>query len=282
MFQTLRDLIEKNFISLQDIVFVDFSETLERTIDFNRILENYYELFPQGTPFFVFDEIQEVDNFRAGVLSLFNRGFKIFLSGSNSNMLSSELSTQFRGRMYEYFIHPLSFSEFLRFRSFEVKPAYSTMEYGMLKNLFGEYTTYGGYPEIVLVESLVIKENLIKNYLNILIYRDLMERYRIENEYAVKYLIKSLILSNTKEINLSKIFNELKSQNVRISKNTLYNYLEYLENIFFIKKLTNYYAPKGFYKTYLFDVSYTFLYKNHTDYGKSFENIIFFEIQRSG
>jgi predicted AAA+ superfamily ATPase len=202
------------------------------------------------------------------------------LSGSNSNMLSSELSTQFRGRIYEYFIHPLSFSEFLSFRSFEIKKIYSTKENGILKSLFREYSTYGWYPEIALIENLVIKENLIKNYLNILIYKDLIERYRIENEYVIKYLIKSLILSNTKQINVTKIFNELKSQNIHVSKNTLYNYIEYLENIFFIKKLTNYYTPKGFYKVYLYDISYTFLYKNHDDYGKNFENIIHSHLQK--
>lgn len=280
MFQSLRDMIEKDIISLQDIIFIDFSESIEKNIDFNTIVENYYELFPHGTPFFIFDEIQEIQNFKEWVLSLFNRGYKIFLSGSNSNMLSSELSTQFRGRIYEYFIHPLSFSEFLRFRSFEIKENYSTKENGILKNLFREYSTYGWYPEITLVDNIVIKENLIKNYLNILIYKDLIERYRIENEYVIKYLIKSLILSNTKLINVTKIFNELKSQNVSVSKNTLYNYIEYLENIFFIKKLTNYYTPKGFYKVYLYDISYTFLYKNHTDYGKNFENIIFFSLQK--
>lgn len=118
----------------------------------------------------------------------------------------------------------------------------------------------------MLVDNPAIKENLIKNYLNVLIYKDLIERYRIENEYVIKYLIRSLILSNTKEINVSKIFNELKSKNVSVSKNTLYNYVEYLENIFFIKKVTNYYSPKGFYKIYLYDVSYTFLYKNQTDF----------------
>lgn len=281
MFQILRDMIDVGMLAIQDIVFIDFSESIEKKIDFNTIVENYYELFPHGTPFFVFDEIQEIENFKEGVLSLFNRGYKIFLSGSNSNMLSSELSTQFRGRIYEYFIYPLSFWEFLRFRDFEIQQNLSTKETGMIKSLLTEYSTYGWYPEITLVDNIAIKENLIKNYLNILIYKDLIERYKIENEYVIKYLIKSLVLSNTKHINVTKIYNELKSQNISVSKNTLYNYIEYLENIFFIKKLTNYYSPKGFYKVYLYDVSYTWLYKNKADLGKSFENLVFLHLIKS-
>jgi predicted AAA+ superfamily ATPase len=57
-------MIEKQIISLQDIVFIDFSESIDKTIDFTKIVENYYEIFPHGTPFFVFDEIQEVENFK--------------------------------------------------------------------------------------------------------------------------------------------------------------------------------------------------------------------------
>ena len=145
-----------------------------------------------------------------------------------------------------------------------------------------EYITYGWYPEICILESENLKFNLLKNYFDILLYKDLIERYNVENEYVIRYLLKVLLLSNTKEISINKTFNELKSKNIEVSKNTLYNYLEYAENIFFIKKLYNLYSPKGFYKTFLYDVWFTFLSKNQQDLWKNLENLVFIDLLRQG
>jgi len=280
MYQVLSNLIEKNIIDLKQIVFIDFSEILEKNIDFLKILEDFYSLYPNLKPFFVFDEIQEINNFKEWIISLFNKWFKIFLSGSNSSLLSSELSTQFRWRTYEYFIFPLSFKEFLIFKNFQLKRYYTTKEKWILKNYLMEYITYGWYPEICILDRVVLKQNLLKNYFEILLYKDLMERYSIENEYVIKYLLKVLLLSNTKEISVNKIFNELKSKNIEVSKNTLYNYLEYIENIFFVRKLYNLYSPKGFYKTFLYDIWFTYLNKNQQDIWKNLENIVLIDLLR--
>lgn len=278
MYQVLLDLIDKKIIQLDQIVFIDFSEILNKNIDFNEILEDFYLINPKIEPFFVFDEIQELNNFKEWIISLFNKWFKIFLSWSNSNLLSSEISTQFRWRIYEYFIYPLNFKEFLKFRKFEIKKYYSTKETWTIKNYLNEYLIYWWYPEISLITNNLLKENLLKNYFDVLLYKDLIERYNIDNEYVIKYLLKSLLISNTKEISVNKIFNELKSQNVEVSKNTLYNYIEYIENIFFIKKLHNFHSLKWFYKAFLFDIWFTFLNKNKNDLWKNLENVVYLEL----
>lgn len=280
MYQVLRDLIQEQVLQKEQIVFIDFSEFIEKQVDFLKILESFYELFPDKEPFFVFDEIQEIENFRQWVLSLFNRWFHIFLSGSNSHLLSSELSTHFRWRIFEYRIFSLSFREFVRFRWGTWKQSVSTREYAQLKNLLNEYITYGGYPEVALVERIELKENILKDYFSLMIYRDIIERYSINNEYVLRYLMRALIISNTKELNIHKIFNELKSQNIAVSKNTLYNYIEYLENVFFIKKIHNVFSPKWAFKTYLTDTGYTKMHSLEADSGKNFENIVLFELLR--
>lgn len=280
MFQCIKDLIEKWNIKLEQVVFIDFAEILEKEIDFNQILKSFYSLHPHNEPFFVFDEIQEVSNFKEWVTGLFNKWFKIFLSWSNAKLLSEEIATEFRWRNYEIFILPLNFKEFLKFQWFEIKTHYSSKEEWELDHLFNLYLQYWWYPEISLIKNNTIKENILKNYLDILIYKDVKERYWVDNDYLLKVLIKKILLWFTKIFSVNKIFNDLKSQNIQLSKNTLYNYIEYLENVFFIKRINNLFSPKWFFKLYFFDIWYTNNLKIGNNITMKFENIIFIELLR--
>ncbi|MCD5382788.1 ATP-binding protein [Candidatus Gracilibacteria bacterium] len=280
MFQVVKKLINEGKISFDEIVFLDFSEILQKKIDFDKILENFLEIHPTKKPFFIFDEIQNVENFREGVISLFNKGYKIFISGSNAKLLSQEISTEFRGRNFETFILPLSFKEFLKFKNFETKNFYSTTENALLKNLFLDFLKYGAYPEIALIDNIQIKEGIIKDYFNLLVYKDLKERYKIDNDFALKYLVSEISKNVGQEFSINKIFTSLKSQGIKIGKDTLYNYLIYLENIFFSKRILNFYSPKGASKNYLFDLSFGNIFSSEMNFEKKFENAVFLELLR--
>jgi predicted AAA+ superfamily ATPase len=209
---------------------------------------------------------------------LFNSWYKIFLSWSNSKLLSSELSTIFRWRTIDIKIFPLNFWEFLYFKNIEKKNFYTENDVWLLKNLIQEFLDFWSYPEIVLSKNKETKYELIKSYFTLLLYKDLLERYWIENEYVIKYLIKKLLLSTTKEFNINKVFNEIKSQNIKIWKQTIYNYLEYLKEIFFIKEVSDEFK-KGSKKFFFYDV----WYNNITlleNLWQRFENIIFSELNR--
>ncbi|MDQ7009008.1 MAG: AAA family ATPase, partial [Candidatus Gracilibacteria bacterium] len=190
MYSFVKQLIKKGKIELEQVVFIDFSMYSGLELDSNHLLKNYKELFPNKTPFFVFDEIQDISNFKNFVLSLYNKQFQIFLSGSNSNLLSSELTTHFRGRIFQYNILPLTFNEVLRFNNIEYKNYYSTTEKVKLSNILKETLEYGSFPEIVLSKNNIFKIDNLKTYLDILIYKDLLERYKIDNEFSLRYLIK--------------------------------------------------------------------------------------------
>lgn len=146
--------------------------------------------------------------------------------------------------MFQYDVFPLTFKEILRFKNIEAKTRYSTKEKGELGLILDDMMSYGTFPELVLSTNENFKENLLKDYLDILIYKDLLERYKIENEFVVRYLIKRLISSNTKQININRTYNDLKSMNVKVGKNSLYSTLAYLENIFFIRQVSNYFSEK--------------------------------------
>lgn len=280
MYQVIKNLIKKWKVKYEEIVFIDFSEIIERKINFDKILSAFYEINPTLEPFFIFDEVQDIDNFREWIIGLFNKWFKIFISGSNAKLLSQEISTEFRGRNYEIFILPLSFKEFLSFKKFKIKNNYSTKEEAFLKNLFLEYLNYWAYPEISLIENIQLKEWIIKDYFNLLVYRDLKERYKIDNDYALKYLVSEIVSHSTEDFSINKTYTNLKNQGLKIWKDTLYNYTNYLENIFFSKKISNFQNLNWANKIFLYDLSFMNIFNKNESLEKRFKNAIFLEIMR--
>ncbi len=278
MFLILQKLIKEKKIKLEQIIFIDFSALLDNDFDIKELLVDFYEMNSDIEPFFVFDEIQELKNFSKTVLYIFNKNFKIFLSWSNSKLLSSELSTEFRWRTYDIKIFPLSFKEFLDFKDKSIWYTYTLKDIWTLKNTFLEYLKFWAYPEIVLINDENIKYDLIKSYFEIVLYKDLLERYWVSNEYVIKYLFKKLVLSNTKEFSTTKVFRELKSQNVKIWMQSLYNYLEYFKQIFFINEINDKYK-KTSKKYYLNDVWFTNLV-NKNNLWQRFENIVYLFLLR--
>ena len=280
MYQMIQHLIQSGTIEKEQVVFIDFSEYRWSEFDFEKLLGAYFEVCPSLSPWFFFDEIQEIREFRTGVLSLFNRGYKIIMSGSNSNLLSRELSTHFGWRSLETYVYPLSWGEFLDFRGFIRYPHMTLAQKGYEKNLFGAYLRYGGYPEVVIANTPWLKETLLSSYFEIIVYRDLKERYKIENDVVLRYLLRRVIISNTKDFNTNKIYHDLKSQGIEVSKNTLYLYLEYARNIFFINILKNFYALKGASKIFLITWGFQILPKGWEDLGQSFENVLYMDLLR--
>jgi len=280
MYSFVKDLIKRNIIELKQIVFVDFSLYSWMELDSDLLLQNYKEIFPDKDPFFIFDEIQDIKNFKNFVLNLYNKNYQIFLSGSNSNLLSSELSTNFRWRVFQYNILPLTFKEVLRFKNIEEKNFYSTVEKASINNILKNCLEFWTFPEIVLSENDFFKIDNLKTYLDILIYKDLLERYKIDNEFALRYLIKSLTIWFTKQVNINKIYNELKSQNIKIWKTTLYEYYNYIKNIFYVFELENYFSKSWAKKCFLYNLWFNKLFWRNINLGQAFENFIFIELKK--
>jgi hypothetical protein len=113
-----------------------------------------------------------------------------------------------------------------------------------------------------------------------MIYKDLQDRYKIKNDFALNFFIKRVLITFWKELNINKIFNELKSQQVKIWKDSLYNFYEYLHNIYLIQPLDNFWSRiKWLKKNYLIDVSFANLIWN-SDFWQRFENFIFLELRK--
>jgi len=280
MIDFVKQLIKEKKIELEQVVFIDFSLYSNQKLDPREIILDYKELFLDKEPFFIFDEIQDISNFKEFVLYLYNFWYKIFISWSNSKLLSSELTTHFRGRVFQYNVLPLTFLEALRFKQISYKNNFSSIEQAKVNTVLNDILEFWSFPEIVLSENRLFKIDNLKTYLDILIYKDLLERYKIDNEVSLKYLIKSLTLWFTKQVNINKIYNELKSKNIKVWKTTLYEYYEYIKNIFYIFELENYYNPKWSKESFLYNIWFNKILLNKVNLWQSFENLIFLELKK--
>lgn len=243
LMELINKLINEN-IPLKNILYMNFEdERLNlKTKDLQTIYEAYLELYPDINSkeiYFFFDEIQEIEGWEKFVRRVHDTISKhIYLTGSSAKLLSKEIATNLRGRALPYEIYPLSFKEYLRFKNIEEINIYETITKAKLKEQFQEYLKHGGFPEIInFDEQLKIKT--LQTYLDVMILRDLIERYNLANSEAIKLFIKKGIDSTGKEFSIHKTYNEMKSLGVKIGKESIYELAEQTQDIhllFFLEK----------------------------------------------
>lgn len=205
-------------------------------------LENEYLLDPykldeyvkskiiDSDKYYVFiDEIQEVTNFVKvlnGWLKISN--LDIYVTGSNSKFLSSDIITEFRGRGDQIHVFPLSFYEFYKGLKLDFNEAFKL------------FTVYGGMPFVAHLKSELDKMEYLSNLYNEIYLKDIKERYKIKNDSNLMELLAILASNIGSLTNSYKLSNSFKSKNINISKNTLDSYLNILEDSFLINKSTRY------------------------------------------
>lgn len=287
----INQLLNKE-ITKEHILFLYFDD--ER-LQFNannldEILQAYRELYPNiplRDVYMFFDEIQMADDWQPFIRRVYEQECKnIFITGSNSRMLSSELSTSLRGRTLQYEEFPLSFKEYCQFTKTDTK-YYVAANQAKIINAFKEYLKFGGFPEVVLSQE-IYKERILQEYFFVMLYKDLIERYEIKNPAPVRYFIKRIMANLTKPTSINRIYNELKSQGVSIGKNTLYDLIEQTEAIYLFFSLTKYSLSlikenSGDKKYYCIDTGlrHILLNSQSEDNGKLLENAVFLHLRRT-
>ena len=179
----------------------------------------------------IIDEVQEIKEFEKGVRHFFGQGVDIYLSGSNSNILSGELSSLLSGRYIQIKINPLNFSEFCQFHN--RKPDHATLDL---------YLRLGGMPYLhhlnLSDEETVF--NYLKNIYQTILLKDVVARYSIKNIDLLERLVLFLADNDGSIVSSKKISDFLKSQRLSISPSVITNYLNYMDNAFFINKVRRY------------------------------------------
>ncbi len=289
LYQKMKELL--NSTKKENIIYLNFEHPSLIDVNFKEIKEIvklHWQLYPSSIKksYIFIDEPQNIEKWEIAVRALHDEGFNIILTGSSSKLLSKEIATSLRGRTISYLLLPFSFREFLKAKNAKFDfERLSSKEKSLLLNLLEEYINFGGFPEIVLEENEENKLKMIEEYYNLIIYRDIVERYKIKNIQLIKWLIKSLINSFSKEFSVHKLYLTLKSKGIKVSKNTLYTYFSILEDslfVFPVPKFTFSVRKKELLinKVYLSDICFTKLVEISKNIGRKIENVVFLELLR--
>jgi len=263
------------YLNFEDERLLEFNHE-----NFNDFLELVYELYGNRIDTFFFDEIQNVFGWEKFARRLFAEKKKIFITGSNSKLLSSEFSTSLTGRYIKTELYPFSFNEFLKIYNVILNKNLTTANKAEIKKYFSEYLALGGFPEVIKSKN---KNELSQLYQDVLV-KDLIVRFNIRDTKSFRELALYL-LSNISSLysynNLAKLLN-IKSTN------SVKNYIEFFEEAYLFLSVPKYeYSLKKQIvrnkKIYTIDtgifnaVSFSF----SENKGKQLENVVLLELKRN-
>lgn len=232
--------------------------------------------------YFLLDELQEITGWEKVINTLLeNYNTDIYVTGSNSRLMSSEISTYLTGRYITIPVYTLSFKEYLTFKNNTNKSN---------KDLLQDYIRYGGFP---LVASSNFDEkstySIVEDIYNSVVIKDIVNRHSITNIDLFNRVVRFIVENVGKTFSANSIVNFLKSERRTISVESIYNYLEWLEKAFVIYRCKRYdLQGKSILKTqekfYLADqsIKYALYGFNHTSIASTIESIVFFELKRRG
>jgi predicted AAA+ superfamily ATPase len=286
MIEELRESVDS-----KNIVYVNFEDDrlLGTTVgDLDDLIEGYFELYPQKRDekiYLFVDEVQNIPQWESFIRRIYDTlNVQIIITGSSSKLLSSEIATSLRGRTLTYEIFPFSFKEYLRFKNIEVN-LNSSKSLSFIKHSFDEYLISGGFPETIGQEGSMQKR-ILSDYVNLIVYKDLIERYGITNTALLKHLIKYTFVNMATSVSITKLYNDFKSNGFKLGKETLFDYFGYLEEAYAIFSVPIFRSsvreeqrnPKKIYAIdnglrAVYDASFS------PDYSKLYENLVFLALR---
>ena len=284
----LLNKIFKNYLIEQGI---DKEHIIQLSLDENKnkkyldpdVLDEYIRSFIKDNNkyFILLDEIQEVKDFESVLIGFMHiDNVEIYVTGSNSKFLSSDIVTEFRGRGDEIRVYPLSFSEF-----------YSVYD-GSEEKALSEYYTYGGLPLTVLAKTDNSKINYLRTQKDNVYINDIVDRNKVQNKEELEMLVQ-IIASDigclTNPLKLSNNFKERDKASSMTDK-TIYNYLGYLQDAFMIEKARRFdvrgkrfiETPQKYYFTDM-GIRNSFLdFRQSEEISHIMENVIYIELKKRG
>jgi len=277
---TQKNIPLKNIFYLnKDIYELDFINTSEKL---QCAIQTYMDhLKPEGTMYLFLDEIQEIKGWEKVVNALsqsYIERFEIFITGSNANLLSTELSTYLTGRYLLFHVFPFSYSEYLGFNKRKRH-----------KLSYIDYLKHGGMPEIYAIHDLEIKQNYYQNLRDAILLKDVVKRYQIRDVNLLEKLVMLIIDSIGSYLSVNKIVNHLKTHHYKATHETIGAYLTYLKDSYFIHESERYDIKgkkilTGERKYYLNDLGFKYYLTSSFEFiiGKYLENLVYLQLLSSG
>ena len=285
-------------IPLKRIVHVNFEdERLSKLTvdDLHLIGEVHAELCPEfsdGKVWYFLDELQCVDGWESYARRLVDSpNVQLCLTGSSSKLLSEEIATQMRGRSLPIEVFPLSFPEYLRFNGIlndVPKAGFTSREKGVLRKAMSDYAERGGFPDVQDVSS-GMRAAMLQEYVDAVLYRDIIERHEVASVQALKYTLEYLFHNYARKTSTRSISGVLKNLSVPANRESIADYLDWFKDAYLVypvSVLSDSLAVKRVNpdKYYLVDPGLirAMCVKNDAERGWMLENIVYMALRRGG
>ena len=278
--------LEDSGVPSDEIIYIPLDRRGFKNITTPKQLEDKIEscIKDEGKYYIFIDEVQNVEGFESVVLSYQEEGYSVFLTGSNSYLLSGEISTKLTGRYLTFETYPLDFREYVDMKKFLGKALSEDIDLE-----FKEYILNGGFPKALEFDSLPARQFYTREIVQEIFDKDVKSRNRVSN-VAVFERVQNFVLNNySSEIAVSNIVGELAKYDIKTKPATVRNYISHLENAKIIYECNRFdlkskRSLKKESKYYLADLSLYFSLgtDNQLNYGPSLENIVYLYLVSNG
>ncbi|GAP71749.1 ATPase [Candidatus Symbiothrix dinenymphae] len=285
MYQHIQNLIQSGQAAIENILFVNFEDERMASIPAEKLgllLDSYKELYNNTKPIIFLDEIQNIKGWEKFARRLADSKYKVFITGSNAQMLSKEINTTLGGRFTDKDVFPFSFEEYLSFYhvSLDKNWEYNNSKCLQIRKLFEDYFCYGGFAEVFPLQD---KRGWLNALYQKILLGDVIARNEIRNENAIRVLVKKLAESVMQPASLERMKHVIDTTGASIARNTLVDYLQFLADAYLIFGISNYSdklsQKETFKKRYFFDngLLNNFLIDPET---KLLENIVAIDLKK--
>lgn len=280
MMHTIKDELVSNGVNNDNCIYIDLDSRKYSNIKTDKDLESLLDSYSSidGTKYIFIDEIQNIRNFEEVINGFRTDGeYSIFITGSNSYLLSGELVTKLTGRYIEFEIFTLSFYEYLEMKKFYNKPIDSN-----ILNELNNYIIEGGFPKAIQYDSIIDKRSYTKAVVEEIFEKDIKKRVKIRTTETFN-LVKNFIINNYGQtVSVLSIQKGLENAGIKVRRETITKYIEILVNAKIIYQCDRFdmkskRSLKGEKKYYLADSSFYFTINtdNRINYGPALENVTY-------
>ena len=284
----IMDELKENGIDEKQIIYINFEFADYMEITKANLFNEYVEkkIVNSKKNYLFFDEIQNVDGWEKVVNSFkakYNDKVSIFITGSNSDLLSGELATHIAGRYVSFKIYPFTFDEVCELKGILDKNKYE------LENEFNDFIIWGGMPQRFMMNDTQQVRTYLSDIYNSVVMKDIIDRFKIKDLDLFNKILTYIVTTPAQTFSADNLSNYLLNDNIEVSKITIYNYLEYMCRALLINKCERYDIRgkrilNGKYKYYLTDLGLGQVVNNERkkQMGAYLENIVYNELISRG
>lgn len=241
MFQRIAQLIEQGH-KKEEILYFNFEDDRIDSLEVKDLdlIKTCYEEMYDSRPIFFLDEIQLVDRWEKFARRLADQKYQVYITGSNAKMLSSEIATTLGGRYMIYEVYPYSLKEYLKASGIDILEKNAMFVFGkQIVKLTNTYFQHGGFPETVGMKET---RSWMSNLFSKIFFGDLVARYRIRNDYALRVMIRKMAESVKQPLSYNRIASIVSSTGKKLSTDAAIDYIGYMTDTWLILPYENLYG----------------------------------------